>query len=386
MKPLSVILRPQNLDEVIGQDHLIGFNAVLRKIIESDILTSAIFYGPPGTGKTTVAEVIANSTNSNFVKLNATSASVAAIRKEGQKAVNNARCVMFVDEIHRFSKTQQDVLLPFVENGDICLIGATTENPFHSINSALISRSQIFQFESLTESDLIKVAVRVIKYYQDEGFNLDVEADAIQHIVRIACGDARKVINTLEVAVACLRNKITLNGVMEIAPSKFMIFGKDEHFDLASAYQGSIQASDADAAVFWLAKWLESGEDPRYIARRLMVSASEDAALSPECAMVAHSAYVAACEVGRPECDIILAHATILTAEAPRNKRAANAIWKAVADVKKNKEEWVPKEMKDSHYPGAKELGNGKYADGCNQSAYGCNQSAYVGVNKRYVI
>lgn len=380
MKPLAARLRPLVLKDVVGQKHLLAEGSTLRKIIASDKLTSAIFYGPPGTGKTTIAEVIANNTNSNFVKLNATSASVTTIRKEGQKAVKaGVRCVMFVDEIHRFSKTQQDVLLPFVEDGHIVLIGSTTENPFHSINSALISRSQIFRFEPLTEEDLARVLLRTIQHYRSERPKLSVSPEAIKHIIRISCGDARKAIGTLELAVECAdTSQITASIVKEIAPSKYMVFGEDDHFDLASAYQGSIQASDPDAAIFWLAKWLESGEDPRYIARRLMVSASEDAARNPECAMVAHSAYVAACEIGRPECDIILAHATILTAEAPRNKRAANAIWAAVSDVKKNKEEWVPKEMKDCHYPGAEKLGNGLYHDGMNQIAY-------VGINKKYV-
>lgn len=377
-RPLATVLRPNSLDDIVGQKNLLSETSFLRKIIESDKITSAIFYGPPGTGKTTVAKVIAQTTKSNFSEYNATSASVTQIRKEGQNAVKNGqRTVMFVDEIHRFSKTQQDVLLPFVENGDIILIGATTENPFHSINSALLSRSQIFQFEPLNEKDLVVLAVKVIKYYRNNGKRFKISNDAVLHAVRIACGDARKVINTLELAIECADDFITKEIVEEIAPSKYMVFGKDDHFDLASAFQGSIQASDPDSAIFWLAKWLESGEDPRYIARRLMVSASEDAAANPEAASVAHAAYTAACEIGRPECDIILAHATILTATAPRNKSAACAIWNAVADVKKGKEEWVPKEMKDSHYPGAQVLGHGQYKDGSNQSAY-------VGVNKQY--
>lgn len=380
MKSLATLLRPKLLDDIVGQRHLLAPGAALRKIIESDKLTSAIFYGPPGTGKTTLAEVIANTTKSNFIKLNATSASVTTIRKEGQQAEKTGvRCVMFVDEIHRFSKTQQDVLLPFVEDGHIILIGATTENPFHSINSALLSRSQIFQLEPLTEEDLARLVLRAIKHYRPIKPGLILTPEAIKHIIRISCGDARKAINTLELAIECSNVDIIDEKIVrDVAPSKYMVFGEGDHFDLASAFQGSIQASDADAAVFWLAKWLESGEDPRYIARRLMVSASEDAASTPECAMVAHSAYVAACEIGRPECDIILAHATILTAQAPRDKKAANAIWKAVADVQKNLEEWVPKEMKDSHYPGAKMLGNGQYQDGMNQHAY-------MGIKRKYV-
>jgi len=375
-QPLATRLRPTCLDEVVGQPSLISQGSTLRRIIESDKLSSAIFYGPPGTGKTTMAEVIARRTNTPFKKFNATSATVAAIRKEGENATVESPIVMFVDEIHRFSKTQSDVLLPYVEEGLIILIGATTENPFHSLTPALLSRSQIFMFEHLTEKDLVKLVVRAMGVIR-ETKDISIEPTAVKYLVSICCGDARKLINTLELAAESTNDTITRDVVEEIAPSKYLVFGKDGHFDLASAYQGSIQASDPDAAIYWLAKWLESGEDPRYIARRLMVSASEDAAGRPEAAMVAHSAYVAACEIGRPECDIILAHATILTATAPRDKSAANAIWAAVADVKKGKNIEVPKEMRDSHYPGATRLGNGAYHDGMNQSAY-------VGIDKRY--
>ncbi len=375
MQPLATRLRPKTVQDILGQPHLLSEDAPLRRLIESDKLFSIILFGPPGTGKTTIAEVIANTTASKFVHLNATSATVKAIRKEGQYAEkNDTKVVLFVDEIHRFSKTQQDVLLPFVENGWIILIGATTENPFHSINSALLSRSHIFELEPLLEADLARLVWKGAK-----ALKIKISPKAIKHIIRISCGDARKAINTLDFAVELSDGEeITEEDISDIAPNKYMVFGKGEHFDLASAYQGSIQASDADSAIYWLAKWLESGEDPRYIARRLMVSASEDAAGNPECAAVAHSAYIAAREIGRPECDIILAHATILTAKAPRNKSAANAIWAATSDVKKGRDEWVPKEMKDSHYPGAKELGHGQYHDGAEPLSY-------VGVNKKYV-
>jgi putative ATPase len=375
-QPLATRLRPAELEDIVGQSHLLSPGCALRKIIDSDKLSSAIFYGPPGTGKTTLAEVIARKTNSPFRKFNATSATVAAIRKEGEAATIENPIVMFVDEIHRFSKTQSDVLLPYVEEGLIILIGATTENPFHSLTPALLSRSQIFNFEHLTEKDLVKLVVRTVEHFR-ENRDISIDPDAVRHLISICCGDARKLINTLELAIESSEGVVTKAIVEELAPSKYLVFGKDDHFDLASAFQGSIQASDPDAAIYWLAKWLESGEDPRYIARRLMVSASEDAAGNPEAAMVAHSAYVAACEVGRPECDIVMAHATILTATAPRNKSAANAIWAAVEDVKKGRNIEVPKEMKDSHYAGAKELGNGAYHDGMNQDAY-------VGIGKRY--
>lgn len=373
---LATILRPKTIDEVVGQQHLLGEDKPLRKLIERNKLKSLILYGPPGTGKTTIAEIIAKTAGIKFSKFNATSASVTQIRKVGQKAEKEGRTLVFIDEIHRFSSTQQDVLLPFMESGVLVVVGATTENPFHSIRGALLSRSSIFQVEPLTEKDLLVLVGRAVAYYRKIYPKMKVEQEALKHILRISCGDGRKAINTVELTLETCES-LTLADVKEIAPSKYVVFGKDEHFDLASAYQGSIQASDPDAAIYWLAKWLESGEDPRYIARRLLVSASEDAASRPEAATVAHNAYIAAKEIGRPECDIILAHATILVATAPRDKSAARAIWAAVSDVKKGREQFVPKGMKDSHYAGAKALGHGQYHDGADPSAY-------VGIEKKY--
>lgn len=378
--PLAARLRPRTFDEIAGQEHLFAPGRMFRRMIEEDKLSSIILFGPAGTGKTTVGEVIASHTDSKFVKLNATSATVATIRKEAKLANSlGKRVVLFVDEVHRFSKTQQDVLLPYVEDGVIILVGATTENPFHTISSALVSRSQLFELEPLSTRDLVKLIIRGIAHYKKER-ELTVTPQAVKYIARVACGDARKAISILEVVVECSdETHITEEIVQELAPSKYMVFNRKgtEHFDLASAYQGSIQASDPDAAIYWLAKWLESGEDPRYIARRLMVSASEDAAGTPAAAAVAHNAYVAACEIGRPECDIILAHATVLTASAPRDKSAARAIWAAVSDVKNKVDIWVPKQMRDSHYPGADRLGHGAYKDGRKQEEY-------VGIKKQY--
>ena len=379
MTPLAVILRPKTLDDLVGQDHLTNQNSILRKLIESNNLTSTIFYGPPGIGKTTIAEIIANTVKTEFFKFNATSIKIADVRKLCAKAIKSEeKLTIFIDEIHRLSKNQAEVLLPYVENNQVILVGATTENPFHAVGKALLSRSSIFQLNPLTQKALLQLIGKALNYYKNKGLNPAIEQEALKHIMTISCGDGRKAINTVELIIEHYGN-LTLENAKLVAPSKYMVFGKDEHFDLASAYQGSIQASDPDAAIFWLAKWLESGEDPRYIARRLMVSASEDAAGNPEAATVAHNAYIAAKEIGRPECDIILAHATILTATAPRNKSAAKAIWAAVADVKQNKEEWVPKEMKDSHYPGAKKLGNGIYKDGMNKDFY-------VGIDKKYYL
>lgn len=339
-----------------------------------------ILYGPPGTGKTTLAELVASSLELPFFKLNATSATVKELRKIGEAAADDKQAVIFVDEVHRFSSTQQDVLLPYTEDNRIIFIGATVSNPFHSISGALISRSHIIELLPLTEKESLAVILRGINYYKQNGKNISLESAAAKYITAVACGDARKILSILQLVVESSNiERLTLEQVKIVAPSKYYRFNHDgtEHFDLASAFQGSIQASDANSAIFWLAKWLESGEDPRYIARRLMVSASEDAAGNPECISAAHAAYTAACEIGRPECDIILAHATILTATSRRNKSAAMAIWAAIADVKKGYDVEVPLEMKDSHYPGAKQLGHGDYHDGSNPVRY-------VGVKKLY--
>jgi len=342
-----------------------------------------IFHGPAGTGKTTLAEVIASLTGSIFSKINASSAGVKEMRSAAEKSMTDVRkVIIFVDEVHRLSKNQQDVLLPYVEDGTLVLIGATTENPFHALSNALISRVILFEFEPISNKDLMHLLLRGVKYYRNEKYKVSVTDEAAKHIVTVSCGDARKLLTVLEYAVETSPDKevkIDLELITQIAPSKFIPFSRkgEEHFDLASAYQGSIQASDPDAAVYWLAKWLESGEDPRYIARRLMVSASEDASGNPECIAAAHAAYTAACEIGRPECDIIMSHATVLIATSPRDKSAANAIWKAIKDVKEGAEVWVPKEMKDCHYPGAQKLDRGHYHDGKNQNMY-------VGVKKKY--
>lgn len=378
--PLPVILRPKTLDEIVGQDHILGKGAKLRRLIESDKLATILLFGPAGTGKTTLAEVIALTTKSNFIRLNATQATVKDIRKHGEEArKSGVPSVLFFDEIHRASRVQTDSFLPYVENGNIILIGATTENVYHSVSSPIISRAQmICELEPLKATDLAKILIKGINYYKSLGKELKIDKEASHYMIAMSNGDGRKILSLLEVAEIIADDRhITLELVKSVCPSKHMALSATGHFDLASAYQGSIQASDPDAAIYWLAKWLESGEDPRYIARRLMVSASEDAAGNPEAAMVAHSAYVSACEVGRPECDIILAHATILTAASPRNKSAAMAIWEAVKDAREGVSLEVPRELKDCHYPGAKDLGHGSYHDGMNQSSY-------VGISKRY--
>lgn len=375
--PLADVLRPNTLDEIIGQQHLVGKDAPFRKLIESDKLQSFILYGPPGTGKTTIGAVVAKITKRNFVPINATNASIKDIRKVADRAEKlNDSVIIFVDECHRFNRTQQDSLLPYVEKGNLIFIGATTENPFHSVNEPLISRSQIFKLEPLGNADIAKIIKKVIDYYKNSNKEIKISKEAAMHLIKVCCGDGRKAITILDTLINMISD-ITLEAVQLVAPNKYMSLTDDDHFDLASWTQGALQASDPDAAVFALAKWLESGEDPRYIARRIMTAASEDAAGSPEAAIVAHSAYVAACEIGRPECDIILAHAAILIASCPRDKSAAKAIWTALKDVRDGFNVEVPKQMRDSHYSGAAQLNQGSYKDGKEQSAY-------IGVNKTY--
>lgn len=379
MISLAQLLRPKTLDEVVGQRHLLAPDAPFRKMVEQDLVRSIVLYGPAGIGKSCLAQLIADKTKSNFLKLNATTLAVADIRKFMKQKTE--RKLLLIEEVYRLSRTQSDVLLPFIEEQGLSVVGSTTENPFCTLSSALVSRSQIFQLEPLADKDQAVLLKRGLDHYRSHGKpKLSIEAAAAKHIIRVSSGDGRKCLSILEMAVETNDSDVVNEKLVRaISPNKYMVFDSkgDSHFDYASAYQGSIQASDPDAAVYWLAKWLESGEDPRYIARRLMVSASEDAAGNPLAAAVALSAYISAKEIGRPECDIILSHATILTATSKRDKSAAKAIWVALKDVREDKDVWVPKEMRDCHYQGAEQLGQGSYHDGMNQSKY-------VGVNKQY--
>jgi putative ATPase len=376
--PLAALIRPRTLDEVIGQDALLGKDKPLRNLIESDKLKSIILYGPAGTGKSTLAEIITNTTKLRCVKMNATSISIKDIRKEGDVAHESGeRAIIFIDEVHRLTSVQADSLLPYTEAGDVIFIGATTENPFFTIIGPLISRSHIFKLEPLNKKALVKVLLRGVQHYREEGKDIALPIDSVEHIIRVACGDARKALSILEMAVELMKESqgdVTLELVTNVAPSKYVIYGDDAHYDLASWMQGAIQASDPDSAVFALAKWLESGEDPRFIARRVLISASEDAFSNPLCVAVAHAAFTASEKVGRPECDILLAQAVIMTAQSKRDKTAANAIWEAVKDVKDGIDIAVPKAMRDSSYHGAKQLGHGSYA-----------KESYVGIQKKYI-
>jgi len=377
--PLATRIRPKTLAEIIGQQHILGEDKPLFKMIKDDRVSSIIFYGPSGTGKTTLAEVISKITKRNFVKMNAANCGVKEIRSLAEKAtMTGISTVLFLDECHRATTVLMDTLLPFIENGVFVFIGATTENVYHSLTSALLSRCQVYVLESLSETELTMIMLRGVEYYRSIKKEVSLDPEAVKHIIRVSCGDGRKVLTILEMLVEIGGAlDITLELARAVAPSKYVVYGESLKYDYASWEQGALQASDPDAAIYALAKWLESGEDPRYIARRIIISASEDCASSPFAAMLAHSAYVAACEIGRPECDIVLAHAVVTIATSKRDKSAAVAIWSALKDIKEGIDVAVPKELRDCHYKGSEKLGHGAYHDGMNQSAY-------VGINKKY--
>ena len=377
--PLAKILRPKTLDMIAGQQHLIGPGAPLRKLIEGNKLSSCVLYGPPGTGKSTLMEVIIKITKLKSIALNATSLSVKDLRREGNLAKEmETTMLVTIDEIYRLTRPQEDALLPFVEDGNIIFLGASTENPFHTISSPLLSRSQIFQLEPLKIIDLLKVLKRAIHYYRSNNKNVTIEPEAAKYIATMCCGDARKALTIFEMAIEISdKDSITLECVKIACPSKYVIYSQDNKYDWMSGLQGSLQHSDPDAAIYWLALALESGIDPRILARRIMIAASEDCCSTPEAAIIAHSAYVAAKEIGRPECDIILAHAVTIIATAKRDKASAIAVWAALKDVRERVNVEVPKTMKDCHYIGSTQLGHGAYHDGMNQSEY-------VGIDKVY--
>lgn len=373
--PLAARMRPQTLDEIVGQKHILGEGKLLRRAIEADRIGSLLFFGPPGTGKTTLAQIIAKASNSRFEKLNAVESNVADIRRVAAAAANRAahgdpRTILFVDEIHRFNKAQQDVLLPDVESGLVCLIGATTHNPFFYVNSPLVSRSQVFQLEALSDADLVALMHRAIAD-TDRGLgtqHVDLDAAAAEHLARMSDGDARKCLNALELAVLTTApsaggaRHITLAVAEESIQRKAVVYDGDgdAHYDTISAFIKSLRGSDPDAAIYWLAKMIVAGEDPRFIARRLIICASEDVGLADSQALMVASAASQAVEfVGLPEAQLNLAHATIYIATAPKSNAATVAIGAATKEVREGRTLAVPVHLRDSHYAGAKKLGHG---------------------------
>lgn len=373
--PLPMRMRPESLDEFVGQEDIVGKGRLLRTAIEADILTSAIFYGPPGTGKTTLARIIANTTKGRFCQLNAVTSGVADIRKvideaKKEKQMFGSKTILFVDEIHRFNKSQQDALLPSVEDGTIVLIGATTENPFIEVNAPLVSRSRVFRLKRLENHHIAEILNRALVDKEKGLGHLDVilEQDALDHIINTSNGDARSALSTLEVAALHANEsdgskRITLQVVEEAVQTRALQYDKggDNHYDTVSAFIKSMRGSDPDATVYWLAKMIAAGEDPKFIARRLIIQAAEDVGnADPHALLVAISAARAVEFVGLPEAQIPLAQAAIYLACAPKSNASYKAIAAASEDVKRSQTADVPTHLKDASYKGASRLGHGK--------------------------
>jgi putative ATPase len=379
--PLAARMRPRTLDEYRGQQHILGPGKLLRRAIESDRLTSILLYGPPGTGKTSLAQVIAATTHSHFERLSGVESSVADIRRVAGSAAlrlrtNGTRTILFVDEIHRFNKAQQDVLLPDVENGVLRLIGATTHNPFFYVNSPLVSRSQVFQLEPLGIEDLVELMNRALADKERGLGNHRIQADddALHFLAEISEGDARRCLNALE--IAALTTEADAGGVIQInravaaesIQKKAVVYDgdEDEHYDTISAFIKSMRGSDPDATLYWLAKMLYAGEDIRFIARRIVIAASEDVGMADSNALVVAVAAQHAVEfVGLPEAQIPLAHAAVYVATAPKSNRSLAGLSKAMADVKAGRVLAVPRHLRSTAYKASKALGHGagyKYA------------------------
>ena len=435
--PLAVRMRPRTLEEFVGQQHFLGPGKLLRRMLEADRLTSVIFYGPPGTGKTTLAQLIAAYTKSHFEQVNAAAVGVKEVRAildAARDRLGNSgqRTVLFLDEIHRFNRAQQDILLGDVEAGHILLVGATTENPFFAINSPLVSRSQIFQFAPLTEDEIRLLVTRAIGD-KERGFGelpTQIDKEALDLWATMSDGDARRALMALEVAVLSLQARphregeapaepaasagpkigtgailapgstgaspspgaarqihITLDVAEQSIQRKAIVYDGtgDEHYDAASALIKSMRGSDPDAAVYWVARMLEAGEDPRFIARRIAILASEDIGnADPRALLVAAAAYDVVERIGMPEAQLTLAQAAIYMATAPKSNASAMAIWAAMKDVREGRTLPVPKHLRDTHYKGAKRLGHGEGYQYSHDFAEGFVRQDYLGVDKTY--
>jgi putative ATPase len=379
--PLASRLRPLTLEEVVGQRHIIGKDKLLYRAIKADKISSILFYGPPGTGKTTLAKVIANTTSSLFTQINATTSGKKDMEAVINEAKNNLgmygkRTIMFIDEIHRFNKSQQDYLLPFVEDGTIILIGATTENPYFEVNSALISRSIIFELKPLDKEDIKTLLLRAVTDVE-RGFGsykVRLHEDALEFLADVANGDARAALNALELGVLTTERSdddyihITIEVASECIQKRALKYDKDgdNHYDTISAFIKSMRGSDPDAAVYYLARMLYAGEEVAFIARRIMICAAEDVGnADPNALMVAVSASLAAERLGMPEAQIVLSQAAIYVASAPKSNSAVTAIGTAMKVVETERTATIPPYLRDAHYEAAEKLGHGigyKYA------------------------
>lgn len=426
-KPLAARMRPRTLDEFTGQQHFLGDGKLLRRMLQADRVSSVIFYGPPGTGKTSLAEIIAKHTKSVFASLNAASAGVKELREvlEAARArlkTGGQRTLLFVDELHHFNKTQQDVLLPDVESGAVRLIGATTSNPFFALVSPLVSRSQVFEFRALSQEDILGLLRRALSD-RERGLGqhaVTVTDEALSFLAEVCDGDARRALNALEIAVLSVATNesrrtggvsplvtanvdststkwltppvrqedqviVDLLVAQESIQKKAVQYGDDEHYDAASAFIKSIRGSDPDAAIYWLARMLEAGEEPRFIARRIVIAASEDIGnADPQALVVAMAAAHATEFVGLPECRIMLAQAVTYLATAPKSNASYLAVDAALEDVRTKRVLPVPTHLRDGHYPGAKRLGHGEGYQYAHDAPEGWVAQDYLGVERTY--
>lgn len=400
LPPLAARMRPANLDEYIGQRHILAPGQLLRRAIEADRIQSLIFYGPPGTGKTSLAQIIARQTKCKFERLSGVESNVADMRRVLSGAANRLEntgqsTILFIDEIHRFNKAQQDVLLPDVESGVVRLIGATTHNPFFFVNSPLVSRSQIFELRPLGETELFELLQRALTD-ADRGLgHMAIRADdeALRHLARVADGDARKALNSLEIAALTTphaadgRIHIDLRAAEQSIQKKAVVYDADgdAHYDTISAFIKSMRGSDPDAALYWLAKMIHAGEDPRFISRRIMICAAEDVGLADPMALVlATAAHQAAEFVGWPEARIPLAEATVYIATAHKSNSAYAAIDAALEDVKNGRTLAVPEHLRDASYRGAKRLGHGEGYQYAHAGQDHFVAQDYLGAARRY--
>lgn len=378
--PLAARMRPVTLDEFVGQEHIVGKGKLLYRAIKSDRLSSVVFYGPPGTGKTTLAKIIANTTKSKFLQINATTAGIKDIKETVEEAkadlgMYGTKTILFIDEIHRFNKSQQDALLPHVEDGTLVLIGATTENPYFEVNKALVSRSIVFELHQLEDKDIKKLLQRALTDAEKGmgAYHAEMDEDAMDFLANTANGDARTALNALELAVLTTdpengKIHITLEVAEECIQKRALNYDKDgdNHYDTISAFIKSMRGSDPDAALYYLAKMIYAGEDPKFIARRVVICASEDVGnADPHALQVAVAAMEAVNFIGMPEGRIPLAQAVSYVACAPKSNAAYLGIDKALSDVRNIRIKTVPPHLKDAHYSGSKDLGHGigyKYA------------------------
>ena len=397
IQPLAARMRPRTLDEFSGQQHFLGEGKLLRRLLKAKRLGSVLFYGPPGTGKTTLAQLLASETQSRFRQLSAVTSGVKDLREVLEEARDSAatgghRTLLFIDEIHRFNKAQQEALLPDVEDGVVTLVGATTANPFFSVVNALVSRSQVFQFQPLAPAEIRDLLWRAIRD-KERGLGkvpIDVDEEAIDYLSEVCDGDARRALNALEVAVMSSDERpvhLTKRLAEESVQLKAINYDAtgDMHYDVASAFIKSMRGSDPDASLYWLACMLEAGEDVRFICRRLIILASEDVGNADPHALPLAVAAMQACEfVGLPECQLTLAQAVTYLACAPKSNAATVAIGEAVEDVRKGRLVPVPRHLRDSHYYGAKQLGHGVGYEYAHNAPTGVVAQDYLGVEREY--